>query len=66
MRACEACARLHGHVIRPQDVYYDKGVSGATPVFDRPAFVSMLAALTTPRTSHIYVEDASRLARDLM
>jgi DNA invertase Pin-like site-specific DNA recombinase len=46
--------------------FTDVGVSGAMPAAERPAFARMLDALEANGTRTVIVEDASRLARDLI
>lgn len=46
--------------------FADVGVSGAIPAAERPAFAAMLDALEANGTRTVIVEDASRLARDLI
>lgn len=46
-------------------VHLDKGVSGATPVDQRPGFMSALADLEQHRAGHLIIAKLDRLARDL-
>jgi DNA invertase Pin-like site-specific DNA recombinase len=48
------------------DVYYDKAVSGADPVSERPAFAHMLERLLGNGERTIIVESPDRFARDLI
>ena len=45
--------------------YYDKAVSGADPVDQRPGFAEMLQQLATDSAKTIIVELPDRFARDL-
>jgi DNA invertase Pin-like site-specific DNA recombinase len=61
--AIEAYARRAGFTI--VDEYYDKAVSGADPVDQRPGFAEMLQRLATDGAKTIIVESPDRFARDL-
>jgi DNA invertase Pin-like site-specific DNA recombinase len=45
--------------------YYDAAVSGADPIDQRPGFVEMLGYIRSNGARTIFVETASRFARDL-
>ena len=62
--AVEAFARSAGY--RIVETYHDAAVSGADPVTIRPGFSSMLERLLSNGVRTILVENASRLARDLI
>ena len=61
--AIEAYAKRAGFTI--VDEYYDKAVSGADPIDQRPGFVEMLKRLATNGAKTIIVESPDRFARDL-
>ena len=46
--------------------YYDCGVSGTTESCDREGFTQMIVDMLANDIKYIFVENASRLARDLM
>lgn len=46
-------------------VHLDKGVSGATPVDQRPGFMAALADLEQHHAGHLVIAKLDRLARDL-
>jgi DNA invertase Pin-like site-specific DNA recombinase len=62
--AVEACARQLGYTIEGE--FYDADVSGADPVDSRPNFFAKLKSLLANSTRTVIVENASRLARDLI
>ena len=57
------CNRLR---LNAKHIYYDKGVSGTTPVLQRPEFSKMLSNMENVGCTKVIIEDVSRLARDLM
>jgi DNA invertase Pin-like site-specific DNA recombinase len=61
--AIAAYAKAHGVEIVGE--YYDAAVSGADPIFERPGFIDMLAAIAGNGVKTILVETANRFARKL-
>ena len=61
--AIEAFAKQTGFVI--VDEYYDRAVSGADPIDQRPGFAVMLQRLAANGAKTIIVESPDRFARDL-
>src|ERR1044072_6550620 len=61
--AIEAFAKCAGFAIVAE--YYDKAVSGADRIDDRPGFREMLQHLSSNRAKTIIVESPDRFARDL-
>jgi DNA invertase Pin-like site-specific DNA recombinase len=61
--AIEAFAKRAGFTIVSE--YYDKAVSGADPVDQRPGFAEMLQRLAANGAKTIIVESPDRFARDL-
>ena len=61
--ACEAYANANGLEI--VKLFYDAGISGTDPIFERPAFVAMVEYMLGNGARTILVESASRFARDL-
>jgi DNA invertase Pin-like site-specific DNA recombinase len=54
------------HDIRIVKVFREEGVSGATELENRPALMSLFAALMENGTKLVLIEKLDRLARDLM
>jgi DNA invertase Pin-like site-specific DNA recombinase len=48
------------------DTYYDQAVSGADPIEARPGFAALLDRIESNGVQTVIVEDATRLARDLI
>ena len=61
--AIEAYAKRAGFAI--VDEYYDKAVSGADAIDQRPGFAAMLQRLASNGAKTIIVESPDRFARDL-
>jgi DNA invertase Pin-like site-specific DNA recombinase len=61
--AIHALAKRAGFIIL--DEYYDKAVSGADPIDERPGFRKMLRKLPSNGAKTIIVESPDRFARDL-
>ena len=61
--AIEAFAKLAGFTITAE--YYDKAVSGADRIDQRPGFMEMLQRLASNGAKTIIVESPDRFARDL-
>jgi DNA invertase Pin-like site-specific DNA recombinase len=59
-------SKKHGLILRAEDLFYDKGMSGTVPVHDRPGFQNMLLHAARVGAKKVVFEDASRLARDLV
>lgn len=53
------------HQVQLVSIHLDKGVSGATPVDQRPGFMAALADLEQHRAGHLVIAKLDRLARDL-
>lgn len=53
------------HGVQLVSVHLDKGVSGATPVDQRPGFMAALADLEQHHAGHLVIAKLDRLARDL-
>jgi DNA invertase Pin-like site-specific DNA recombinase len=63
-QACEAYAAQHGLTLVGE--YLDEGVSGTRELADRPGLADLVARLRSNGVRTVLVENASRLARDLM
>ena len=59
-------ARDYGYSLDSKAVFYDKGISGSSPVEGRPEFGRMVAHLVEKKVTHVLMEDSSRLARDVV
>ena len=59
-------AEAMGFNIANDAVFYDKGISGATPATDRPQSKNMLQHVAEHAIGHVIFEEPSRLARDLL
>ena len=64
--AVRAYARGHNLQLAKKHVYYDAGVSGATPLGSRPSFNRRLQEVVDNKVTMVLFEDSTRLARDLV
>ena len=64
--AISACAAYFGHVIAEDAWFSDPGVSGTDPVDSRRGFTAMMTYCSERDVRIVFVEDSSRLARDLI
>jgi DNA invertase Pin-like site-specific DNA recombinase len=59
-------AKRHGYVIADEDWFYDAAVKGTDAIETRPGFAALLDRIEGNGVRTVIIEDASRLARDLV
>lgn len=63
-KTCTDYAKNNGYNIA--QTFYDKGVSGSTNVYERPAFIDLLFYCKEKNIQHIIVEKIDRFCRDVL
>lgn len=64
--AIAAYAKHHGYAIADEDWFYDAAVKGTDAIETRPGFAALLDRIEGNGVRTVIIEDASRLARDLV
>ena len=63
-KTCREYAKSNGYTVK--EIFYDKGVSGSTSVYEREAFLELYMYCKENAIRHIIVEKLDRFSRDVL